>query len=84
MANIRAVASTPVSLPNVLGQHIIATIDSIDYRIACAGSGRWTVSGRGEGWHVTGTLELSSDTYTYAVLGSRATAGTDWKKLLSP
>jgi hypothetical protein len=65
-----------MSLPTVLGEHVVVTADGVDYRIACAGSGRWTVT------VLSATLELTSGVYTYAQAGERGDAGEDWRELL--
>ena len=60
----------------------MVTAEGVDYRIACAGSGRWTVTVLSDGFTVPATLELTSGVYTYALAGERGDVGEDWRELL--
>ena len=71
-----------MSLPTVVGDHVVATADGVDYRIGCAGSGRWTVTSRSDEVKIYATLELTAGLYTYAQAGERGDMGEDWKELV--
>ena len=75
-------AWSSVSLPTVLGEHVVVTVDGVDYRIACAGSGKWTVTARSDGFSLAATLELTAGVYSYALAGDRGVSGQDWSELL--
>ncbi len=64
------------------GEHVVVAADGVDYRIACAGSGRWTVTARSDGSSIAATLELSAGLYNYALTGDRGVSGEDWSELL--
>ena len=66
----------------MLGEHVVVTEDGVDFRIGCAGSGRWTVTVHSDGFTVSATLELTAGVYTYAQAGERGDVGEDWRELL--
>jgi hypothetical protein len=82
LASISAVAWTSVPLPTVIGEHVVVTKDGMEFRIACAGSGRWTVSARSDDFSLSATLELTAAVYHYSVAGGRGIDGGDWRELL--
>jgi hypothetical protein len=76
------VAWSSVSLPLVVGEHVVATKGGVEFRIASAGSGQWTVTSRIDDALVSATLELTAGVYRYSVSGRRPVDGDDWRALL--